>query len=1048
MSFAERVNRNATFQAFEGASCLTSNTTRMASSHLTDFMAAPAIHVSVASPAQLAPSASDLARLRFLITVLAVLFAAMCGAAYLLSVRDTFDGTVLLARILSPELGCRMVCADGSADTEEEPLWTWRFSQAPLENVVDGVRGSFVELAGLMGMPVVRLAAAIPEQWLHTSMQAATGRRDGLSATSFKEQYKMLKGARRHGLAAARPADAAAAPVDERCPTRVNASVEGTLMSRGGQVKMHATAPATDAQKDACVGDELAAALPVERQQQQQQQQQQHDVDGWSALPHCHTPVSMSISGADEMDAPDVLEESEQQEQQQQQSVDGWGTLPHHKGSSAPWTDSGVDDMDAPDVHEMVSTALAHAVMLGYCIASAGEVAEQQVAYMARLAAAGVDTDGRRYLHLFTAFKELIIPGMLGAGQSWLRNARLARIVLLSNPLGFWDADSGVAMSLLAHSHRIKPTKKQGIRLLLSYVQQLVTAAVSVLIGGVSMSSGASAADSVFKSRLRAHTGRLPRAGATVETRGEDCPLAFTGAAIAETVPPELAAAFVESSDTALRAWTTALVAELLLTLDANCWRVCANPRVDEDVPQTLVDAALRWLSVTLDGAPPELITDVRAAAREQVVVWAALHDEMITSSRNAHVPTRLHKHVLEQRACGAIFSAALTQHATVRLFTADVIFGGRRHQQFIVIVTLLIVALCASIWLYYSRALQCCLIVRAELGCSPDAFQPCRGYVSSCAELESTFFRFAYAAVHADSDVIVMPAPGLQCEAFPDPKYPLHTLVAGLISFACCVPAAWVLQACFSLSMATDDEQLHGRTRLMKWSLSKRLLFGAAPWSYQPGRAHRMRTRMASSWCATMPEQMTMRACDALGTLARRAGIKPDDDSDEANAVKIDTPLSPLSARREEEKDDDDVFTRDQRLCSAAARHDRVTENLKRAGFVLLAAAWAICLWMILVYGSLIYKLLGPDAEKTFTRSWGISVGLDQADQARSVIIVSAQTVAALLILEALYMSPNIAWLESMSDEASVAATLLRAGAVNLATRVRTYSRFNKAVV
>jgi hypothetical protein len=56
-------------------------------------------------------------------------------------------------------------------------------------------------------------------------------------------------------------------------------------------------------------------------------------------------------------------------------------------------------------------------------------------------------------------------------------------------------------------------------------------------------------------------------------------------------------------------------------------------------------------------------------------------------------------------------------------------------------------------------------------------------------------------------------------------------------------------------------------------------------------------------------------------------------------------------------------------------------------------------------------------------------------------------QTVAALLILEAIYISPNAAWLESMSDQASVGATLLRAGAVSLATRVRTYSRFNKAV-
>jgi hypothetical protein len=1032
----------------------------MATTHLTEFLAAPAIHISVASPAQLAPSASDLARLRFLITVIVVLFAIMCAGAYLLGLRDAADSRSLRACMLSPELGFRIV--PNNAGSEDQQLWTWRFSQSPLEDVVDAVGGSFVELAGLMGMPVVRLAAALPESWLHTSVQAATGRRDGLSATSFKEQHVqhgVLQGAMRSSLVAAHPGAAAApvehapAPTHERRASLVKAAaaVEGMPMSRGGHVKMHATAPATRAHKNTAFGDELVAAAPPMARAQPQPQ----DVDGWAALPH-DTAISVPQSGADEMVSADV--QQSMQPASWQQDVDGWDTPPHHNGGSA--IDSSINEVDAPDVQEMVSTALAHAVLLGYCIASAEEVAEQQVAYLERLAAAGVDTDGRRFLHLFTVFKELIIPGVLGSAQSWLRNARLARVVLLSNPSGFWDADSGIALSLLAQSHRVEPSKKQGMRLLLSYLQSVVTAAVSVVIGGVSASSSASAANSVFQSRTRAHSKRIS-GGATVETvaPGIDCPLLFTSAAIAETLPSELADAFVESSGTALRAWSTALVAELLLTLDLGGWRVCATPCVDDDVPTTLVDAALRWLSVTLDtDAPPsspppspptpKLLTAVRAAARDQVLLWAALHDETITSSRNAHVPSPLHKHVLEQRACGAIFTAGLTKHATMRLFTADAVFGGRRHQQFFVLVTLLIVALSASIWLYYSRALECCLRVRRELGCSEDPFSPCRGYARSCAELESIFYRFAHAAVFdPTSEVIEQPTAGLFCEAFPDPKYPLHTFVAGLISFACCMPAAWVLQSCFSLSMSTDEAQLHGRTRLMKWGLFQRLLLGAAPWRYRPGRAHRMRTRMASSWCTTTPDQLVVRACDALGALSRRAGVKPRLSIDAA-CSKIDTPLSPLEKRLEEEEEEVNVLTRDERLCDAAACHDRVTENFKRAGFVLVAAAWGICVWMILVYGSLIYRLLGPEAEETFTRSWGIGVGLDQLKEAKGVLIVSAQTVAALLVFEALYVSPNMAWLESMSDEASVGATLLRAGAGSFLARMRAYARFNKAVV
>ena len=75
-------------------------------------------------------------------------------------------------------------------------------------------------------------------------------------------------------------------------------------------------------------------------------------------------------------------------------------------------------------------------------------------------------------------------------------------------------------------------------------------------------------------------------------------PLLFSAAAITETLPPELADAFLESSGTALRAWTTALVAELLLTPDVGGgWRVCADPCAEEEVPTTLADAALHWLS-------------------------------------------------------------------------------------------------------------------------------------------------------------------------------------------------------------------------------------------------------------------------------------------------------------------------------------------------------------------------------------------------------------------------------------------------------------------
>ena len=272
----------------------------------------------------------------------------------------------------------------------------------------------------------------------------------------------------------------------------------------------------------------------------------------------------------------------------------------------------------------------------------------------------------------------------------------------------------------------------------------------------------------------------------------------------------------------------------------------------------------------------------------------------------------------------------------------------------------------------------------------------------------------------------------GLRCAAFPDPAYPLHTLVAGLISFACSLPVASFVQSSFSLAMTTDDAQLHSRTRLLRWTLTKRLLLGRPPWVWRDGALHRTAKRMASSWCASLYDKLTGRIGDALAALAVRCAR-----SRRAGRARIDTPM-PVPGSVEE---------RDEQTAAAAARHDRATEQYKRAGYVLVLAAWAICVWMILVYGALIYELLGPTAEATFTRSWGVSVGIGQLQELRQVLRTAAQTAAALLILEALWLSTNSVWLESMMDEASVQATLLRRTSVTLAARVRTYARFNKAV-
>ena len=129
------------------------------------------------------------------------------------------------------------------------------------------------------------------------------------------------------------------------------------------------------------------------------------------------------------------------------------------------------------------------------------------------------------------------------------------------------------------------------------------------------------------------------------------------------------------------------------------------------------------------------------------------------------------------------------------------------------------------------------------------------------------------------------------------------------------------------------------------------------------------------------------------------------------------------------------------------ALRFDRLAGRFAQAGYALLVALWAVFLWMILVYGRLINKLLGMSAQEAFTRSWGIGVGMVQLQDARGVLVSVAETVLALLLLEALWVMPNDAWLERAMDEAAVLGTLITTATVSPLRRLRTYARFNKAV-
>ena len=78
---------------------------------------------------------------------------------------------------------------------------------------------------------------------------------------------------------------------------------------------------------------------------------------------------------------------------------------------------------------------------------------------------------------------------------------------------------------------------------------------------------------------------------------------------------------------------------------------------------------------------------------------------------------------------------------------------------------------------------------------------------------------------------------------------------------------------------------------------------------------------------------------------------------------------------------------------------------------------------WLIIAYGKLVYKLLGVRAENDFISSWGIGVGVGQAQDVRALMISALEAVVAMTLLELLWLQSNGAWIEEYVDFASIYA-------------------------
>jgi hypothetical protein len=120
-------------------------------------------------------------KLRMLAGVVIGLFCVMHLGAALGALQDRSERQRTLARLHSRALGFT------PCDSGDEAAWVWELRQEAVKRDLDTLAGPAANAARLVGMPYIRLRAALPEELLPGgSVATATGRACGLSAAAVE----------------------------------------------------------------------------------------------------------------------------------------------------------------------------------------------------------------------------------------------------------------------------------------------------------------------------------------------------------------------------------------------------------------------------------------------------------------------------------------------------------------------------------------------------------------------------------------------------------------------------------------------------------------------------------------------------------------------------------------------------------------------------------------------------------------------------------------------------------------------------------------------
>ena len=318
---------------------------------------------------------------------------------------------------------------------------------------------------------------------------------------------------------------------------------------------------------------------------------------------------------------------------------------------------------------------------------------------------------------------------------------------------------------------------------------------------------------------------------------------------------------------------------------------------------------------------------------------------------------------------------------------------------------------------MYYARAVNCCAEVRAILDAAPFCIAAPAACAGDCGTLTSLF---------ADAPMPPAFPNGLSeytCTAFPDDSVPTDSLIVALISIAVGLPV--VIFVGSALEVANKSEapdsllDFHGVPRLLLGPVHRR-------WHWTGPRGPPARLVRWYCRCASTPLVETLRnlwlAVKAFVTrtqppwlvAAAEAMTHGTEHDHQAEAAEL------VAKKR--------VYTAfglgSVAVCWAA--------------FSWCArAAWRVGSWLaltlrlfllrrfIFTYGMLIYRLAGAQEEAAFARSWGVSYGMNAATEWRDVLKEALNGALVLVVLETLYLTRNVHWLEEHIDLLSLQALL-----------------------